>query len=290
MNRTPVPPTLNSPPPGKACLLTVVDAFTPDERPVALTSPEGKRRLFRHRAWAERTCDITEGFDGALCTHTWGPADPLTEGKATGERCVCTSCGSDWTRLTGPRGKVTRAYNGAVIKREAVWNRWLVTGPAPAPHVEEIEEIPPEVLEELASQPVQAARRPHWRDRQTTEKPVVDHAAVARQQELDAQERKRLSGPLLAVSLWCATWDPWFRRAVVIGMRRDYLKSAPLPELRAEVKGGYHQRTYPHAWRVALLLCRWRHVTRALPEHATPAPKPKRKSAPRKTTRKAKTA
>lgn len=57
MNRTPVPPTLNSPPPSKACLLTVVDAFTPGERPVALTSPEGKRRLFRHRAWAERTCD-----------------------------------------------------------------------------------------------------------------------------------------------------------------------------------------------------------------------------------------
>lgn len=56
MNRTPVPPVLNSPP-SKARLLTVVDAFTPAERPVLLTSPEGKRRLFRHRAWAERTCD-----------------------------------------------------------------------------------------------------------------------------------------------------------------------------------------------------------------------------------------
>lgn len=56
MNRTPAPPTLNSPP-SKARLLTVVDAFTPQERDVALTSPEGKRRLFRHRAWTERTCD-----------------------------------------------------------------------------------------------------------------------------------------------------------------------------------------------------------------------------------------
>ena len=56
MNRTPAPPTLNSPP-SKVVLSTTVDAFTPQERDVALTSPEGKRRLFRHRAWAERTCD-----------------------------------------------------------------------------------------------------------------------------------------------------------------------------------------------------------------------------------------
>ncbi|MDR6753464.1 hypothetical protein [Deinococcus soli (ex Cha et al. 2016)] len=248
----------------------------------------------KFQTWQCRESDqaflITEGWQGELCTHAWGPTDPLVEGKATGERCVCTRCGADWTRLTGPRGKVTLTYNGSSVKREAVWNRWLVTGPAPAPHVEEVEEIPPEVLEELASQPVQTAQRPHWRDRQKADKPVVDHVAVARQQELDAQERQRLSGPLLVVSLWCATWDPWFRRAVAIGIRRDYLKSAPLPELRAEVRGGYHQRTYPHAWRVVLLLCRWKHVTRALPEHATPAPKPKRKSAPRNASRKRKTA
>lgn len=246
----------------------------------------------KFRTWQCQESDqaflITEGFDGALCTHVWGPADPLTEGKATGERCVCTRCGADWTRLTGPRGKVTLTYNGAVIKRETVWNRWLVTGPAPAPHVEEIEEIPPEVLEELASPPVQTAQRPHWRDRQKTDKPVVDHVAVARQQELDTQERQRLSGLLLCVSFWCAAWDPWFRRHAVIGMRRAHLKGAPLDELRAEVRGGYHQRTFRHAWPYVLLLCRWRHATHALPEHATPAPKPKR--APRKTTKKAKSA
>lgn len=222
---------------------------------------------------------IKEAWQGELCTHTWGPADPFVEGKATGERCVCTRCGADWTRLTGPRGKVTLTYSDSVVKRESVWNRWLVTGPAPAPHVEE---IPSEVLEELDSTPAPTVQRPHWRDRQKTEKPVVDHAAVARQQERDARERQRLSGQLMCVSFWCAVWGPWFRRSVVIGMRRDYLKGAPLDELRDEVRSGYHQRTFRFALPYVLLLCRWRHVARALPEHATPAPKPKRKSAPRK--------
>lgn len=67
MNRTPVPPTLTSPP-SKAVLSTVVDAFTPQKRAVALTSPEGKRRLFRHRAWAEVTCD---GWLRVMFTPGW---------------------------------------------------------------------------------------------------------------------------------------------------------------------------------------------------------------------------
>ena len=43
-----------SPPPLKTVLSTVVDPFTDRATVLPLTSTLGKRRLFRHRAWAEK--------------------------------------------------------------------------------------------------------------------------------------------------------------------------------------------------------------------------------------------
>ncbi|MBZ9713794.1 hypothetical protein [Deinococcus multiflagellatus] len=68
MNRTPAPPTPTSPP-LKAALaieLRVLGDTQPRLYPVA--SLEGKRRLFSHRAWAERTC---EGWLRVLFAPGW---------------------------------------------------------------------------------------------------------------------------------------------------------------------------------------------------------------------------
>ena len=54
MNRTTRPAPLTTPP-LKVALSTTVDAFTPEAQDLPLTSPLGKRRLFRHRAWYEST-------------------------------------------------------------------------------------------------------------------------------------------------------------------------------------------------------------------------------------------
>ncbi|MBZ9713788.1 hypothetical protein [Deinococcus multiflagellatus] len=227
---------------------------------------------------------ITEGYRGDVCEHTWGPTDPLQMGKVKGERCVCTHCGAQWTRLDGRRPTTT--YNGQKV-RPAVLERWQVRGPVP-PQI--TEEVPAEVLEALAEDradvPVYEPA-PSWRDRKAAKKAApVDREAEARQQARDAAERKRLSGLLGLVDFWCIFWDPWFQRATVIAVRRDYLKGADLEDLRAEVRGRYFQQTLPHALPYVLLALRWRHVARALPEVATPAPVASKRGRKASTTRK----
>lgn len=56
MNCTRRPTLFTTPPAFKTRLSTVVDAFTPDAYPLDLSSKLGKRRLFRHRAWAAPDC------------------------------------------------------------------------------------------------------------------------------------------------------------------------------------------------------------------------------------------
>lgn len=95
-------------------------------------------------------------------------------------------------------------------------------------------------------------------------------ATAAQRKPLD--ERGRLIGLLTCVSLRFALINPgWFARAVVIGARRAAIQNAKTEDLWAEVKSHWGRLNIRLALPYVLLVCRWQHMTRALPAQATAA-------------------
>ena len=82
MNHTPRPTLVTTPPPFKTTLSTTVDAFTPGAYALALTSKLGKRRLFRHRAFAAPDC-ACPGWLRIFVTPGWISRTPAGNQKVS---------------------------------------------------------------------------------------------------------------------------------------------------------------------------------------------------------------
>ncbi|GHG18536.1 hypothetical protein GCM10017784_07130 [Deinococcus indicus] len=224
---------------------------------------------------------VTEGFTGQACTHDWNTA-PVEGGHAS----TCGRCGATWERTRSGRARTERlTYNGEKVS-PARFAQFLERGPAGKQSAEQAAAVVPAAQEPLWAAPeVQTPLPPpppRHRPPRKAARPSIPETPA------EQAERARLIGLLTCITFWSACWSPWFQRAVTIDMRRATLRASTLDELRDEIRSVYVRRTLPYAVPYVLLACRWRHMTRALPERATPKPKTRRPS--QKTTRKAKTA
>ncbi|GGS38120.1 hypothetical protein [Deinococcus knuensis] len=234
------------------------------------------------RAWQCRESQdaflVTESFTGQACTHEWTTTAPVDGGHAS----TCGRCGATWERTRSGRARTERLrYNGEKVS-PARFAQFLERGPAGESPTEQAAAVVPAAQESLwaAQTPVPPPPPRQKASRRAARPSGPDTPA-------EQAERARLTGLLTCITFWSACWSPWFRRPVTIDMRRATLRGSTLDELRDEVRSAYVRRTLPYAVPYVLLACRWQHLTRALPEHATPAPKTRKKSARVAGTRKA---
>ncbi len=229
----------------------------------------------KYRTWpckeSEDAFLIEEGYRGPLCDHAWGFQVAVSSDKATGYYTTCTRCGIKAQVLTPKRGKKQRYGYGKWELRPHVFERWTQRGPAG----DDLGEQPHHSDEGSQEPPVLAAMPPAAPAHALTRQGAAEAAKRAEEQRREALANKLRAG-LLVVSFWSACVNRWFRHATVIGSRRSYLTNADLETLQDEVSGGWFTRSIRWALPYALLLCRWRHLTRALPLVATPAPKASR--------------
>lgn len=219
---------------------------------------------------------VTEGFKGQACTHDWNTV-PVDGGHAS----TCGRCGATCERTRSSRSRTERlTYNGEKVS-PARFAQLLERGPAG----EQAAAVVPAAQEPLWAAPEVQTPVPPPPPRQQAPRKAARPAGP--ETPAEQAERTRLIGLLTCITFWSACWSPWFQRAVTIDMRRATLRGSTLDELRDEVRSAYVRRTLPYAVPYVLLACRWRHLTRALPEHATPIPKTRKKSARVAGTRKA---
>ncbi|GAA0508657.1 hypothetical protein [Deinococcus depolymerans] len=224
---------------------------------------------------------ITEGFTGQACTHDWSKTAPVDGGHAS----TCGRCGATWERTQSSRAKTERLrYNSEKVS-PARFAQFLERGPVGGPPAEQAPSVVPAVQESLWAAPEVQTAAPPPPPRQRPPRKAARPSGP--ETPAEQAERTRLIGLLTCITFWSACWSPWFRRAVTIDMRRATLRGSTLDELRDEVRSVYVRRTLPYAVPYVLLACRWQHLTRALPEHATPLPKTRQTSARAAGTRKA---
>ncbi|MGM9322303.1 hypothetical protein [Deinococcus aquaticus] len=220
---------------------------------------------------------VTESFKGQVCAHDWSMTAPVDGGHAS----TCGRCGATWQRTQAGRAKTERlTYNGEKVS-PARFAQFLERGPAG----EQAAAVVPAAQEPLWAAPEVQTPVPPPPPRQQAPRKAARPAGP--ETPAEQAERARLIGLLTCITFWSACWSPWFQRAVTIDMRRATLRGSTLDELRDEIRSAYVRRTLPHVVPYVLLACRWQHMTRALPECATPIPETHKKSARVAGTRKA---